>query len=455
MKGLISYIAGLVSSRVFSLGQIITYWVVFLAFFLLLNAVIQAVNLIKFLDTSLYWPISVFRVPVLTDERLTIALLAVLVFGLCAYYSNYIVKRIYLIIAVVFLLIVCTNFIQGTDKGFIYPMTEKGSYYVDSQTIHNPLEFLSSYESTLGGYHSHTRSHPPGPVLFMYYLRFVVRDTWNISLVIAALSTFLSILFLGKIIPLLIKGSEIAANQTCFMFGLIPSVQIYYCASLDAVIAALFLGTLYFFLRRSSLAGMLGLSLLLFLSSWLTFGVLFLPGVFLIFAIFKRWIPWNLMVAVAVCIIGWWLVYLLTGFNYVNCFFLASHMENPHGFRLIWDTGNYFVTRLENIVEPALFFGPFMIVMFVRGLKTRVVEGVSDARLLAIIGIAVLAGMFLTGAFHTGETARACLFIYPYLMLPVAEYLHGVGLSRHELIQLACLVFLQSLLMQYFGSYLW
>ena len=63
--------------------------------------------------------------------------------------------------------------------------------------------------------------------------------------------------------------------------------------------------------------------------------------------------------------------------------------------------------------------------------------------------------LFLAGAFHTGETARACLFIMPFLMFPVAAHLDDCRSRPADRIVLLGLVFGQSLVMQTLGGYVW
>jgi hypothetical protein len=61
--------------------------------------------------------------------------------------------------------------------------------------------------------------------------------------------------------------------------------------------------------------------------------------------------------------------------------------------------------------------------------------------------------MYAVGAWRTGETARACAWIYPYLLFPVAYYLDEAGPGTR--VQIAWLVFIQSVGMQLFGNYFW
>ena len=113
---------------------------------------------------------------------------------------------------------------------------------------------------------------------------------------------------------------------------------------------------------------------------------------------------------------------------------------------------NYIFTRLEDVMELTLFFGPLLILLLLRGIKIGL-KFRQTLFTLSLIGIAVLFAMFVTGAFRTGETARASIFIFPYLMLPVALYLDSTGLNRERRLGLAGFVFVQTIIMQTVGNY--
>ena len=101
-----------------------------------------------------------------------------------------------------------------------------------------------------------------------------------------------------------------------------------------------------------------------------------------------------------------------------------------------------------------MFLGPFLGWLLLQGLGSLKPSS-PNLSALTWLGALTLAAMFLAGAFHTGETARACLFIYPYLFFPVAAYLQQGRLSPPDAKILPALVFFQSLLMQMFGFYFW
>lgn len=128
---------------------------------------------------------------------------------------------------------------------------------------------------------------------------------------------------------------------------------------------------------------------------------------------------------------------------------------------LFVDPVNYLFTRLEDVAEIIFFFGPFLLILFVRGLKANFrLWPLADWRLrplnvLTVLGCATLLGMYVSGAWRTGETARACAYIYPFLLFPVGRYLEELKAGAIERLQLAALVFIQSVGMQTFGNYYW
>jgi hypothetical protein len=250
-------------------------------------------------------------------------------------------------------------------------------------------------------------------------------------------------------------GANGFAGYVTLLFVLMPVVQIYYLASIDALIASLLLGVLYLSLfAKPSVWATLGSVLFLFLASFLTFGFVFVVPVVVGFELIRR----HGVRRFGTALLGLVLIYLLVnrfcGFNYLHSFAIASTDQNPQGFRLLVEPATYFFTRLEGIAEIALFLGPFLAALAIRGLRMTKRLG-SDLLLLAWLGISTLLVMLLAGVFPTGETARACLFVQPFLIFPVAVYLREAGATDKDQAVLLHLVFAQTLLMQTFGTFAW
>jgi len=240
---------------------------------------------------------------------------------------------------------------------------------------------------------------------------------------------------------------------------LLPAVQVYFCASLDALIAGLLLALIAVYVGEGREAARLAASgALLFAASFLTFGVLWaLPVLFA--ADVLRWRRTRRPVALLrlpLVLLGVAAAYgalrAAYGFDYLTALRTASRLENPDGFRGFVEPVSYLFTRLENVAELAAFAGPWLLLWIWRGrgpLRRSAPLG------WTLFGAATLTlgAMFLTGAYRTGETARACLFVWPFLLLPALAA--PVDADEHDRTTLLWLALGQGLLLQFFGRWFW
>ena len=70
------------------------------------------------------------------------------------------------------LLIIGTNIFHGYWKGFVTPTEGHGGlmFIWDSIEIEDPIRFIRTYNERQHQLEAHSRSHPPGAVLFYYVL---------------------------------------------------------------------------------------------------------------------------------------------------------------------------------------------------------------------------------------------------------------------------------------------
>ncbi len=409
-------------------------------------------------DSPRHWPLSIFSLKI-PGVRAPLAGLwssaAVgLLFSVMAWKSRSIAAGRFRVILAGFLLVMGTNLIHGPQYGLVRPHQGGEQYYEDAVRVSSAGQLLREFGQLQPRLGVHARSHPPGAVLFFYALIHTVGHGAAVSMVIAALAVGFSGAFLYGVL------SRDFDRDTCgyvtLLFLLIPAVQIYYCATLDAVIASCFLGVLLSIRHRSAPLGIGGAVVSLFCASFLTFAACFLVPVVVGYEIItRRSVRRSAVVLVGVGVL-YTAMYLFCGFDYVDSFRTASALENPGGFLLFAEPASYVMTRLEDVANIAWFFGPFLLVLFVRGVQVMWrTAACRDLLALTVLGIATLLAMFLSGAFRTGETARACLFIYPYLIFPVAAYLEQRGRYDDDRRLLLSLVFGQSLAMQTLGGYFW
>ena len=355
------------------------------------------------------------------------------------------------------LLILLSNAIQGVPKGFFNPIAggrAPEQYYHDALHVSSVATLLRNFAILQPLLHTHARTHPPGAVLLFYGLHTCLGLLpWQIAVVFAGAATLLSAWAFPRLVRNVLPSDRAFSGYGTLLFLLLPAVQIYYCATLDAVIAALLLCSLAVWSDSPTRRNTLLASAFVAAASFLTFGVVWVvPALITLDAARGRYTRWlALLVALAVFYV---VLKGLTGFDYLAAARLASHLENPRGFRLLVEPISYAFTRIEDVSEILVFFGPFLTALLWRGLRRNPsTENTRDARALFAGGTTSLLLLFLSGAFHTGETARACLFLYPILLLPVLSTMRTAEERDRTLLLL--LVLAQTVLMQACGNYFW
>jgi hypothetical protein len=454
----------MIGSKLFSTKQIVIIGLATLAGVVVLQRSLRYVceNCVSF-DCPYYWPISIFspRLPAIADIAVSVGVLAA--FAAAALLLDKLRYRLLPVILASIVLIVGLSFVHGAEVGFCTPIAgdlrfeEKNycsnvgqEYYHEAVKITDGWAFLSNYNSLQPGLSLHSHTHPPGAVLTFYAIYSVVKSPYLISISIAVIALFLTGFFYYKLLSLHV--SEEIRGYGVFLLAILPAVQIYYLATLDALVASLLLGGFYFFSRDDRIGSAAIAAAFVWAGLMLTFVSTFILPVIVLYELyFQRSLKRStLLVALVTGLFG--LLYLVSGFDVVASFRLASHFENPHGFMLLVDPVNYLFTRVEDIAEILLFFGPFLTYLLIKSVRRG--RG-SPQVVISLIACTVMMMVFATGAFRTGETARACMFMYPFLLLPVIRYLDDVKVDRAARWQLATLVFGQSIAMQLFGNYFW
>jgi len=414
-------------------------------------------------DCPYYWPVSIFELRAPRMAGLATAGLVLVAF--LAFYRLLESRDFKLSLTIVFasLLILGSSLIQGVDVGLRTPVAgdarsgvlvpyslDGQEYWHDAIRISDPIYFFGHYNEIQPTLHEHAHTHPPGAVLTYYFLSRVFADPAFISIVIMLFSVTVTIAFFYRLVAT--ETSEATARYMAFFIALLPAVEVYYLATIDAVITSLLIAVLYLFCFGRSRWAVPAAAFILTISFLLTYVSLFILPVLLGYELITKRSIRRFAVVLATIIGVHAVLYFATGYNGWAAFREASHYENPNGFMLFVDPANYLFTRLEDVSEILFFFGPFLIVMFWRGMKR--IE-LTPLFTLSILAIATLLGMFVVGAWRTGETARACAFIYPFLLFPLAKLLDSGPQTKNAKLQLASLVFLQTLVMQSLGTFHW
>jgi hypothetical protein len=405
------------------------------------------------------WPISLFhlRVPPVFDYPNALHLLvATATFGLFLL-SIFVLPRLHFHPVVIALLAVAlilgTTLTHGWQAGLVQAGAGVGDfpndYYRDALNIDTPVRFLQNFEQAQPSLSIHGRTHPPGAILLFYALQQLLTPAW-IAIAIAVFATWLTAFFLYKILSFEFTPS--GAGQVLFIFFLIPSIQVYFAASLDAVVAPLIIGTFFWFFSTSRWAPWISVVCLIS-ASFLNFGVLFVFPVLVLLELLQFSGLRRSLLLIGVLVLFYIVLYALVGFNYLDSFRIATQIENPGGFQLLADPVTYLMTRIEDVAEVLLFLGPFLTILMANSLIERKAHGMLMR--FSILGMATFLLMILTGAYQTGETARAAIFLYPFLMIPAGFRIAEMQAQGTSYRRLAVLVFLQTVVMQLIGDYWW
>jgi hypothetical protein len=412
-----------------------------------------------------YWPVSIFefRIGQLRPEwAIPILVVAVVVFALAMAYLRRDGDGVVLVVVAGVVLLVLSNLLHGFTHGFVAPLATREGYYQLAPAIGDPVQFIRTYEANQLSYVVHARTHPPGAVLTFTLLDWLFGSRAGISAAIALVSLPTSAYLLYRLLGTYYSRS--VAQYTTLLFVLLPAVQIYYLASIDALITTLMLATVYLFTRESRWMALSAFVPLLVISFQLFLFVFLLP-VLAGIALFRRE-KITLLAAMVLGLVGFYLlVDVALGYNYINGFLIASNQQNPDGFMLLAEPTRYVFTRFEDIAELALFFTPFLCLLAAHGLRA-LWHDVGGRRLftdtperepfvMAALALAGFAAFLAAGVYHTGETARGAMYMYPFLMLPVAAAIDRIESAWRGEWLLAAAVFGQTLVMQLIGDYLW
>jgi hypothetical protein len=274
------------------------------------------------------------------------------------------------------------------------------------------------------------------------------------------LLTSLSVWLLWLILKLL-DIPESRRGLLTLLFIVIPAFNIYGAVSLEGVILTTSLLFLYGLLRIMKeglkIPGILCLVAGILLTNALTFaGTFLLLVTFLVgireYVVKRKWDLWIILGGTVVVGIGLWLAMKYgLGYDHLQSFITASKVENPDGFLGFADPPTYFMTRIENIAEIAFFlsFGCLALFFLPETLKLKWKSLSDGPNVVFWVGMVSLLLVFLTGACKTGETARVCLFIYPYIFLLFRN------VNEASLNNLILFAGSQTIIMQLFGYYIW
>lgn len=409
-----------------------------------------------FTGTGILFPISVIYPNQFLWSGFVFAFLF-LISGIFAFrYSEKL--NVYLLFLIAIILVVLGNLSQGDfDTAFLQPFYLKGrQYYADAINITDGTIWLRDFTKNLEHFQLHTKTHPP----FVTLLHFWILNVSNIetlAIVFFAIGCLSFPVFYQILVYL--GFEEQRRKWMLLLFAVIPSVNIYLLVSIDSLVLTSTLIFLLGFARifnqnKIDAVSFLLISSGLILTNLITFSGLFLfafLGCFSFYFVLKgKWnFVWLSLMTTVVLVLTFLVIRATTGYSHLETFLQASHSENPDGFRLFHQPFIYLMTRLEDIGEIFLFlsFG-YLAVFFSKKSGIEVFEN-RNINILFFSAISALSAMLLTGAYGTGETARACLFLVPYFLI----LLRDINSDQFKILFYLCIF--QTFGMQMIGNFYW
>jgi hypothetical protein len=354
-------------------------------------------------------------------------------------------------------LVALSNLIHGWQFGLDFATAGSGDdgieYFQDALAIKGPLWFLRHFHALQPALLVHAKTHPPGPVLLYWILERLLRTPTLISLGVAFLSLALNLSAWRRLMDLAGLPQKNKPSLT-LLYTVLPSVMIYYLAVMDAVLAGVLAWALVAFLDEDSRGSSLWLIFWLCLASLLSFGFLFIAPVLAGLVLWRRKGFARLAWSGAGLLLTWLLLWKLSGFNYFRGFRTASFLENEEGFLLFCNPRGYLWYRLGAVLEIAIYLTPFLALQIPSGLRAARTQAPLASHLFWL-GTASVLAMLLSGAMKIGEASRICMFLVPYLMLPIAARVSGPKVSDADRLRLTDWVFGMAFVMQVGGFYQW
>jgi len=425
--------------------------------FIILGDVFNESNL----DYYASWPLDMLlKIPFITVSfaknlalyHLLFSIVIIVLLFILIHKIKHITENHIFFLCFIFAVLVSSNLIHGYERGFLQTPI-KGYLGIEDISI---IDFLSTYEyqQRLGftdNEHYVRYTHPAGEMILMGLLHSIFLNHGVMSFFIGLFSLIITYYAFFHLLQYFTLDNTVSFLASGCLISL-PAIQIHYIASTDAITSTILLYLLYSFeAKKTTHINIFINSLLLFSALIISFGSVFILPILAILVFFnKKFIEIGSIFGLV--ILYFFTLSFIFDYNYVQSFLLASKIENPTGFTLLSTPINYFLTRTESVLTILFYSSPFLLYLGYQGVTTML-KFDKYKRLLVITasGISILLLELAAGTYRTGETARTCMFIYPYLTIPAAIFLNENRFILTEKKTLIFLIVLQTIILQTFG----
>lgn len=373
-------------------------------------------------------------------------------------YKSLLIKKPKLIttLLLAFLGIILLNSLKPVNS-ILSSLQDSNDYYHDAQQITDLKRFLILFDHRIFYYALHTRTHPPGPVIFHYLINLVSPNQLIINALVMMTLSVLMIIVVYKI-------SSIFKSQNPFFNLLLllssPAFLLYGATSMDAIFALLIsLSILGLLLINNQfhLPKIFLVSQVIFLSLFFTYAAAIIP----LFALFFQLLNLKSKNLLKAQFIIWPLVLLdyliinqLTGFKPIASFFAARNFNTMLMPNIFMTPKRYLFSVTANLVEFIIFLGPAIFTLLI--LQIKQLFSIKKLSLITKYYLTILGpilfmnfiGLYKTGAY-SGETGRIWLFLVPLIIA-------GIPTQKRLTIKIASLIsFTQTIIMALLFNIYW
>jgi hypothetical protein len=358
-------------------------------------------------------------------------------------------EAVFLAFAVVFVFSVAVTvaMMDGGPPALAVPFERVRIEYIGDvplATELGPARFVREYPLLGRRITHHSGTHPPGGVLFLYW----VSQLFGTGAMPAALVA-VAVASLG-VVPAYLLARELAgprvATLTAGLYVVAPNLVLFTATSMDGVFLVLPVLTLWLFHRAihgrawfATLAWSVACGVALAAAMLMTFATVCLAVVFACYALLvpRRYFPpvlASLLVAAvtfAACKVG---LYLTTGYDVIATLFAAierdaSVMGSGHE-----SLRRYFDVSVANLVAFPIGTGLAVTTLWVREIATIAPRrsALPGWWTFVLAGATAIPALAFSTLF-TLEVERIWLFLAPYLLIPAAVQLARSGPTRPRL----------------------
>jgi uncharacterized protein YjeT (DUF2065 family) len=310
-------------------------------------------------------------------------------------------------------------------------------YFADINRVDpGPVAFVRNYTEIMPTLALHSRTHPPGPILYLWAVSRVFGNGVVAAALAAIIGTALSI-YPFSLLARNILGPA-TSRYAIAMYAVTPSLVLFGATSMDGVFLFFPLLATYFFHKSwshkpvlySILAG-LALSAAMFFTL-ISFCIGFLFTVEAILSIrypaLSRRIWRNLVWAGLTFLVVHGLLYLAAGYNIIRAFATARRMAGAYRSEIYSDFWHYLTVSIGNLAAFLIGIGVITVALSGR----EIAEAWSAWRAkrptdLFSIALPVVVIVLAFAKIFTGETERTWLFLVPLAIPAAARYL-----DRHQ-----------------------